>query len=459
MPLCLLQVSQQVLGPTLVYEGLSRGSIDRPVRSGAPPARHSRLSPHRSRLRAAGSQDSLASTGSNQDLRQELQRERETVVELVEDVMRRTSPEAVETVMELATRPPGSREAVGRKLSVDEVHIRRISGSTGTDDSSGSGGGARPRSIQNTIQTPVATPRTGKLAVLDKDSESNVLLKQTSWGSRRTGSSSSAVSSTKESIEEVPVPTGFNRNRELWERRANSTPSSDEEKEKERGGFRGSRSFWEQRVGSSSRQQHNTSGQTPDLVMDLPAGALASSPPVPIPRPRRSRSPSSDSIGSSSGSSASVDSSNMSPSLSSADTFAAADTDTLKKSSAAGIPPHPTPKPRPEPLVFADMPRSQVVPIRSPGPRTPKLTPKFGGSSASPTSTPPTSFSGPPSAAAVVKSPFLPQFPTSIALASGSDGSGAATPTSSFKPAVRVKPLLQVKPTEARKEPPSKDFK
>ena len=85
---------QLLPGPALVHEGLIRGSVDRPVRSGAPPARLNRLSPHRSRLRTAGSQDSLASTGSNQDLMQELQRERETVVELVEDVMRRSSPEA-----------------------------------------------------------------------------------------------------------------------------------------------------------------------------------------------------------------------------------------------------------------------------------------------------------------------------------------------------------------------------
>ena len=74
---------QLLPGPALVHEGLIRGSVDRPVRSGAPPARLNRLSPHRSRLRTAGSQDSLASTGSNQDLMQELQRERETVVELV----------------------------------------------------------------------------------------------------------------------------------------------------------------------------------------------------------------------------------------------------------------------------------------------------------------------------------------------------------------------------------------
>ena len=459
---------QLLPGPALVHEGLIRGSVDRPVRSGAPPARLNRLSPHRSRLRTAGSQDSLASTGSNQDLMQELQRERETVVELVEDVMRRSSPEAAETVLELAGRPAGSREAIGRKHSMDEIQIRRSHGGSEDTSTNSSGGvgtgthGARHRSVQ----TPVATPRTVKPGVADKDQEGNsVLLKQTSWASRRAGGGGAAASSSREGTEEVAPPTGFTRNRDLWERRTNSTPSSDEEKEKERGGFRGSRSFWEQRAGST-RQQHNNSGQTPDLVMDLPAGALASSPPVPIPRPRRSRSPSSDSIGSSGESSASGES-NMSPSLSSADTFAAADTDTLKKSAGSvavvvNFVPPPTPKPRPEPLVLADLPRSQVVPIRSPGPRTPRLTAKFGGSvSTSPTSTPTTSFPG-AAASPAVKSPFLPsQLPLTSTPTGGNNGSGmtAATPTSSFKPAVRVKPLLQVKPSEVRKEPPPKDFK
>jgi hypothetical protein len=163
--------------------------------------------------------------------------------------------------------------------------------------------------------------------------------------------------------------------------------------------------------------------------------------------------------------------SNMSPSLSSADTFAAVDTDTLKKSAAGVGPQPPTPKPRPEPLVFADMPRAQVVPIRSPGPRTPRLAPKFGGggggssSSSSPSSTPPTttSFSGFATASSAVKSPFLlaAQPPLFLATSTpgGSSGGGTTPTTSSFKPAVRVKPLLQVKPSEVRKDPPPKDFK
>ena len=306
--------------------------------------------------------------------------------------MRRTSPEAEagsrspeeETVLELASRPAGSREGIGRKLSMEEVEVRRRS----THET-----GARPRSVQ----TPSATPRTVRLV----ESE-GVLLKQNSWGSRK--------GLAKEPEPEEPT-NSFVRRKEMWEKRTNSTPSSDDE----RASFRGNRDFWEHKAQIRTK----TPGQTPDLVMDLPAGALASSPPVPAPRPRKSRSPSSDSVGSRS--TTSDDSMAASPSLSSADNFAA-DTDTLKKTSQVVLP---VPKPRPDPLVLSAAPRSQVVPIRSPGPRTPKLVHKFGSG---PSATP------------------------------GAEGSPLGGATSSFKPSVRVKPLLHVKPSENKKEP-TKDLK
>jgi len=381
-------------GPALVHEGLSRGSIDRTVRCGAP----RRLSPQL-RLRVS-SQDSLASTGSNQELRDELESSLAVVKAAVEDVVRLTSPDSEvapeigqrtpeeETVMELATRPAGSREGIGRKLSMEEVEVRRKSQETG----------ARPRSVQ----TPTVTPRSGR-SVVELE---GVLLKQNSWGSRKV---------LKEPEVEVEQISAFVRKKELWERRTHSSPSSDDERG-EKVGFRGNRDFWEQR----SLTRVNTPGQTPDLVMDLPAGALASSPPVPAPRPRKSRSPSSDSVSSRSTAS-SEDSTSSPPPLSSADTFAA-DTDTLRKTSSSAAAGHPTPKRRPEPLLLSSQQRSTVVPIRSPGPRTPKLTPKFPSSS---TETP-------------------------------LSGTGA---TSSFKPSVRVKPLLQVKPTEIKKDSSPKDFK
>jgi len=375
-------------GPALVHEGISRGSIDRPVRSGAP----RKLSPQM-KIRLA-SQDSLASTGSNQELREELESSLAEVKAAVEDVVRRTTPDSeevalptsaeAESVMELAGRPAGSREAIGRKLSMEEVEFRRKSHELG---------GARPRSVQ-----------TNSSKILP---EEGVLLKQNSWASRKSGGAPKDGDDEQSSV--------FARNKELWEKRmvgGSSTPTSDDEKE--RANFRGNRDFWEQR---SLGRTHKTASQTPDLVMDLPAGALASSPPVPAPRPRKSRSPSSDSVGGRS--TESDDSVSLTAALSSADTFAA-DTDTLKKTSAAaavaaslGVP---TPKPRPDPLLLANTQRSTVVPIRSPGPRTPKLTPKFGA----------------------------------VPAVGGAESSFPAGTTSSFKPSVRVKPLLQVKPNEKK---------
>merc|ERR1719398_620663 len=149
---------------------------------------------------------------------------------------------------------------------------------------------------------------------------------------------------------------------------------------------------------------------TPDLVMDLPQGALASSPPVPAPRPvhlrRRSRSPSSDSSIASDSSPPST-----SPSITTADNFAA-DTDTLRKTSVGPVAKaRPAPLAMPEPglprqAVASESPRSHLLPIRSPGPRTPS-------------------------------SPF-------------SSPSSFAPAASSFKPAVKVKPMLQVKPSETK---------
>jgi len=350
------------------------------------------------------SQDSLVSTGSNQELREELESSLAEVKAAVEDVVRRTTPETENaqpapalrtpeeaTVLELASRPAGSREGIGRKHSMEEVEFRRKSQEAVT-------GGARPRSVQ----TPATTPRSGK-ALSDQE---GILLKQSSWGSRK---------GLKEGGDGEEQISAFVRNKELWEKRTNSTPSSDDERSGGGGNFRGNRDFWEAR--SSGRNK--TPGQTPDLVMDLPAGALASSPPVPAPRPRKSRSPSSDSVGGRS--TESEESVNSSPSLSSADTFAA-DTDTLKKTSTPVAHLLPTPKPRPEPLLFSNTQRSTVVPIRSPGPRTPKLAPKFGSST--------------PSGAGGA---------TDCAFA-------AAGTTSSFKPSVRVKPVLQVKPSEIKKD-------
>ena len=248
-------------------------------------------------------------------------------------------------------------------------------------------------------KTPAVTPRSSR-GEQGKAGEDGVVLKQTSWGSRQ---------GREEQREEGSG--SFLRNRDLWERRTTSTPTSDEDAPRA-GGPQGLRGFWESRTTSSPVTNRNPK-HTPDLVMDLPQGALASSPPVPAPRPvhlrRRSRSPSSDSSMASDSSPPST-----SPSITTADNFAA-DTDTLRKTSVGpvGNKARPAPLAMPDPglprqAVASESPRAaHLLPIRSPGPRNPSSSP----------------FSSPSS--------FAPA-------------------ASSFKPAVKVKPMLQVKPSEAK---------
>ena len=340
-----------------------------------------------------GSQDSLASTGSNQDLRTELASALAEVRAVVEEVVQlQASPE----VEELVGRPAGSREGVGRQVSGEEVRRERSPSSSSSASSRKVSGelGARTK-------TPAVTPRSSRG---EPRVEEGVVLKQASWGSRH----------GKEEREEGG--NSFLKHRDLWERRTTSTPTSDEDAPRA-GGPQGVRGFWESRTNTPTTTNRNPK-HTPDLVMDLPQGALASSPPVPAPRPghlrRCSRSPSSDSSLASDASPPST-----SPSVTTADNFAA-DTDTLRKTSAG-----PVAKPRPAPLampeatrgpILPSSPRSQVLPIRSPGPR--------GG--------------------AAPGSPFHSSFASSPSTFSPAG--------SSFKPAVKVKPLLQVKPTEVKKE-------
>merc|ERR1719500_515252 len=331
------------------------------------------------------SQDSLASTGSNQELRTELASALTEVRAVVEEVvLQQTSPE----VEELANRPAGSREGVGRQLLVEAAAFSSTSSSTASSRKVSAELGARNK-------TPAVTPRSSR-GEQGKTGEDGVVLKQTSWGSRQGG------------LDQREEGNGsFLRNRDLWERRTTSTPTSDEDAPRA-GGPQGLRGFWESRTSTPATNRNPK--HTPDLVMDLPQGALASSPPVPAPRPvhlrRRSRSPSSDSSIASDSSPPST-----SPSITTADNFAA-DTDTLRKTSVGPVAKaRPAPLAMPEPglprqAVASESPRSHLLPIRSPGPRTPS-------------------------------SPF-------------SSPSSFAPAASSFKPAVKVKPMLQVKPSETK---------
>ena len=372
------------------------------MRSAAPPLTR-KLSPQMRTILC--SRESLTSTGSNQELRIELETSLAEVKAAVEDVVRKSSPGDVENpiaevdaLLELASRTPGSREGVGRQLSSDGFEVRRKSPETG----------ARPKSVQT---PPAITPRTVKLTPSGAQDQNNVIIKQNSWGSRK-----SSRDQDQEPTENISL---FAKNKDMWEKRTVSSPGNSSDDSGDRSAsFRGNRSFWEQK--SSAR--NTTPGQTPDLVMDLPAAPMASSPPVPAPRPRRSksRSPSSDSA-----SGRSIASSEGSPgvqpgSLSSADNFAAV-TDTLKKTPTTA----PSPKLRPQPLTIPQPlsipshspPGSTVVPIRSPGPKTPKVLAKFGAVTG-----------------------------TSLDSTFGSPQS-----SSSFKPSVKVKPVLQVKP-EVKKD-------
>ena len=406
-------------GPTLVHEGISRGSIDRTVRSGAPLSR--KLSPQMKSI--LSSQDSLTSTGSNQELRMELESSLAEVKAAVEDVIvRKASPEGIDkpiseadTLLELACRTPGSREGVGRQLSSDSGFERRQK----SPEVGVGSGGARPKAGPT---PPAVTPRTGRLS--SSSDPEGVLLKQNSWTSRK------GPKEQENSDNNVSV---FAKKKDMWEKRTSNSPSSADEGSERGSSFRGNRSFWEQKTSTS---RNNTPGQTPDLVMDLPAGPLASSPPVPAPRPRRSksRSPSSDSVSgrSTASSEDSPGGSSTQPgSLSSADNFAAV-TDTLKKTpQSSGSLVAPSPKPRPQPLAIPSTPGSTVVPIRSPGPKTPKVMAKFGQG-----------------VGGVLGSPSPGMDTSTSSFASGN---------SSFKPSVRVKPVLQVKP-EIKKDN-SKDLK
>jgi len=310
------------------------------------------------------------STGSNEKLKSELENTLACVKAVVEEVVgekEKAVSDEVEMEEEIANLPAGSRSAVGRKFS-------NPGGDPMTSDSLL---GARPRA-------PTATPRTSRTLAGDQE---GILLKQSSWGSRF---------GLKEESPEESSNSSFIRRKDLWERR--SINSSTNNEDDGTSSFRGNRDFWKSKTTPRSQKPP---AQAPDLVMDLPTGPVAGSPPIPAPRPihfRRSRSPSSDSVASNQSSSSDSPARN-SIFLTTADNFAA-DTDTLKKTQAAQN--STTPRP-------TQAPHSHIISIQSPSPRTP--VPSLSG-------TPHTPFSRTPG---------------------------------SFKPAVKVKPILQVKPNEVKK--------
>ena len=164
----------------------------------------------------AGSQDSLNSSGSVQELKHELASALAEVRAVVEEVvLLQASPEL--EVEELAGRPAGSREGVGRQMSGEEGRegLASIPSSTSSSRKVSAELGARSRA-------PTATPRSSRG---EGGGEEGVVLKQSSWGSRN------GREDREEGVRGDGAGKGggrggegsFLRNRDLWERRTTSS--------------------------------------------------------------------------------------------------------------------------------------------------------------------------------------------------------------------------------------------
>ena len=143
--------------------------------------------------------------------------------------------------------------------------------------------GARPRLSSAAIKPPAVTPAARKLSEQQDTSSGNVLLKQSSWGSSRwgpggPGARKSSDTPTVSNVMTSSSGNSFLRRKDLWERRSMSN----------RGEGKPESRAWQSKT---TPRVSKTSNNTPGLVMDLPTGPMASSPPIPTPRPiHRSRS-------------------------------------------------------------------------------------------------------------------------------------------------------------------------
>ena len=369
---------------------------------------------------------------SSQDSLERLKVELETDLACVKAVVEEVVGDSEQAELaQLASLPAGSRHGVGRQLSQSPVMENKplpsLSSTSSTSStssrkvSSTSPGAESPAvkcpvtateskisSLLEGTKSPVTITERNKSAVTGREgakspvslgarprsvtkarqeeSEAGVVLKQNSWTSRaKRQDSLESNDSNNSTTSSTGGTNSFLRRKDLWERRSMNSPGEDR-----------ASPGW----GSRTTPRVKTSNQTPDLVMDLPTGPLAGSPPIPAPRPVR-RSPSSDS--SSSSSSLEVPARNTT----SADTFAA-DTDTMRKHSHKS----------------------------SSGEKSSAPAPDTG-------STP----------VAVFRTNVLASTPAQSKSAS-LNKSLFSTPSSSSKPAVKVKPILHVKPSETKKDPP-----
>ena len=364
-----------------------------------------------------------AAHSSSQDSLERLKVELETDLACVKAVVEEVVGDSEQAELaQLASLPAGSRHGVGRQLSQSPVMENKPLPSLSSRKVSSTSPGAESPAVKSPVtateskisplfegtKSPVTITERSKSAVTGRDgakspvslgarprsvtkarqeeSEAGVVLKQNSWTSRaRRQDSLESNDSNNSTTSSSGGTNSFLRRKDLWERRSMNSPGEDR-----------ASPGW----GSRTTPRVKTSNQTPDLVMDLPTGPLAGSPPIPAPRPVR-RSPSSDS--SSSSSSLEVPARNTT----SADTFAA-DTDTMRKHSHKS----------------------------SSGEKSSASAPDAG-------STP----------VAVFRTNVLASTPGQVKSAS-LNKSLFSTPSSSSKPAVKVKPILHVKPSETKKDPP-----
>lgn len=212
-------------------------------------------------LRTA-SQDSIASTGSNQELKLQLDSTIAQVDAFAKELERnkKTSTASL-PAKDLKQTPSGSRLASERKMSVEV-------------------GGARPR-------VPIATPRSTPKSSLESTSaattsaaENNVgfVLKQSSWGSRDQALNANtdvlggaAAAANTPALNSREDTESFALNRSQWERRtSNSTPIPNNHPG---AAVKSNREFWKHKENSSPALKK----QTPDLVLDLPTTSATSS--------------------------------------------------------------------------------------------------------------------------------------------------------------------------------------
>ena len=188
------------------------------------------------------SQDSLTSTGSNQELKTQLD---STLKEV----------EAIAEHLEKQKKPPLEK---ANSESMPKPMVRRKTSEQLVSKTLPSSNGARPRERVSLSTVPDPAPRPS-VSVAPSG-----MLRQSSWASR-------------EQVNEI-------KSKNVWEKQSSSDVGS------LRGGFRSNRDFWNQRVSIQQKAK-----QTPDLVLDLPASSPGSLKPKPRPRGLDSMSSSSGS--------------------------------------------------------------------------------------------------------------------------------------------------------------------